>query len=153
MTVRALLIGMCLLLAGCATVSKPVHSGSTVDSMELLMLWGGVTSSTHYAVVRAESIPAIHAEFTRVLARQGLSGWNPRFDCVRMASLWIAVAQSMFATGNGPGQSLALAEVWYPVNGGNHAAVAARTDHGVVFIEPQTGEVSTDARRPYFVKW
>jgi hypothetical protein len=153
----ALLFVLLLTLGGCYNPPKAgatVHSGDTVDSMELLMLWGGYASNSRYAVVRADSIPAMHAAFTRVMSRQGVNGWSSRFDCVRLAGLWIAVAQGMFASGpESSGQSLALAEVWYRREGGAHAVVAARTDRGLVLIEPQTGQIRPADVEPIFVKW
>ncbi len=108
----------------------------------------------------------LHEEFERVVFKAGMPArWDRRFDCNRFAGLWIGLAQVRYAAeqwhSKTAPQALALAEVWYkpdyaPVGVG-HAIVAAATEVGLVFFEPQTGSLVTlsaaERASIYFVRW
>lgn len=150
---------------GCSR-SEPASSpaAGTVRAHELpLPGWIGDVS---YARVRAAAIPSLHEDFAAATHRQGLPArWDRRFDCNRFAGLWIGLAQARYAVeqwhNKAAPQALALAEVWYRPEGAapgvGHAIVAAVTESGLVFIEPQTGAVVTltpgELASRYFVRW
>jgi len=130
-----------------------------------LPLPGWVGDET-YARVRVAALPAIHDDFTAAVHRQGFPArWDRRFDCNRFAALWIGLAHARYAaeqwhSSTAP-QALALAEVWYRPDGASpgtgHAVVAALTEQGLLYIEPQTGtrvQLSAAERASvYFVRW
>jgi hypothetical protein len=136
----ALLLG----LTGCSKRETTLTTGAVLSRYTL----PGARGSESYAVVRSDALPGLYAAFRDVLAKQGLVRWDSRFDCNAFATLYVGVAQARFAAAawhsRTDAQALALAEVWYHRDaGGHHAIVQAITEHGPVFIEPQTGEAIT----------
>lgn len=125
----------------------------------------GAVGDASYATVRTAALPKLQQHFERALAREGLVRANDRFDCNHYVGLFIALAQARWSTDNwhsrAAAQSLALAEVWYwqrGIGGGQaHAVVAAATDEGLLYFEPQTGqrlELTIPERASiFFVKW
>lgn len=123
----------------------------------------GFTGDASYASVSLAALLEHFDTFRQVLFDlTGLTKWDARYDCNHFAALFIATAQARYAReawhSEGAPQTLALGEVWYrPTTGPNHAIVAAHTDLGLVFIEPQTGRRVTDPRNLgatiYFVRW
>jgi len=126
----------------------------------------GVRGDESYARVRSSAIPSLHEEFAAATHRAGMPArWDRKFDCNRFAGLWIGLAQVRYAveqwhSSTAP-QALALAEVWYrpdgaPANVG-HAIVAAATEVGLLYVEPQTGSLVTlsaaERASIYFVRW
>lgn len=135
--------------------------GNTLLPAELPLL--GNCGDTSYTSVRLAAILEHYDTFRQVLfGLTGITKWDPHFDCNHFAALYVATAKSRYArevwhTDDGP-QTLALAEVWYrPTTGPAHAIVAAHTEDGLVFIEPQTGRRITDPRNLgatlIFVRW
>ena len=153
-----------IMLAGCrkAEPASATLAGAPVPAAALPL--NGWVGDTAYATVNSPALPALHANFKAVLFDQGLVKWDERYDCNHFASLWIALARTRYAVeawhSSTAAQTLALAEVWY-LRGGQpgrgHAIVAASTDAGLRFIEPQTGALVTltDAERASItlVKW
>jgi hypothetical protein len=151
------LCGLAILLFGCGQREKALSTGDVVPANAVTALLPGWYGDTHYAIVRHSALTDIDGEFRRVLSRQGLVKWDGRFDCNRFASLWIALAHTRYAVAawhsTSPAQALALAEVWHTTPDGAHAIVAALTDKGLVFLEPQTGQIVPTPTGIYFVKW
>lgn len=145
-----------------ATAAEPLGEGEIAPFQ--LPLPGAVGDAS-YATVRSGALPKLQQHFERALAREGLVRANDRFDCNHYVGLFIALAQARWSTDNwhtrGAAQSLALAEVWYwrggPGSGQAHAVVAAATDQGLLYFEPQTGqrlELTMPERASiFFVKW
>lgn len=147
-------------LPGCGKQEQSLATGSVVQASALPL--AGFRGDTAYAKVNAEALPALYANFVSVLSAQGLVKWDGRYDCNHSASLYIALAQAKFAVAawhsSTPAQTLALAEYWYRLDrGGGHAIVAADTDRGLLFIEPQTGQIVTlsqvERNSAYLIKW
>lgn len=151
-----------LVLSGCGRTERALTSGAVVPAAQLPL--GGFRSDTAYAVVRVDALPLLNDTFRSVLFDVSrLSKWDARYDCNHFAALYIAVAQAKFAAAawhsNTPAQTLALAEVWYRPDRSTtgHAIVAAVTDRGLVYIEPQTGHTivlsNTEDLSRYFTRW
>jgi hypothetical protein len=156
------LVAICGVLAGCAKKEQSFTTGETIPAQNLPLL--GFRGDTAYSVVQSSALPAMFADFKSVLFKQGLVKWDSRFDCNHFASLYIGLAQAQYAAAawhsSTPAQTLALAEFWYrpnPAINAGHAIVAAQTERGLLFIEPQTGrEVALNAAQinsAYLVKW
>ncbi len=151
-------------LAACSRTDTASPAAGSVRAHEL-PLPGWIGDDT-YARVRAAAIPALHEDFAAAMHRQGLPArWDRRFDCNRFAALWIGLAHARYAveqwhSSTAP-QALALAEVWYRPGGAmagvGHAVVAAVTDRGLLYIEPQTGAIiqlsAAEQASVYFVRW
>ena len=146
---------------GCSKREQAMTTGAVVQAAELPL--PGFKGDTAYAVVRSEALPALYANFRDVLNKQGLVKWDSRYDCNHFASLYISLAQASYTVAawhsETKAQTLALAEVWYLPNGppAGHAIVAALTERGLVFIEPQTGReiqlTAAQRRSIYLCKW
>lgn len=160
----ALAVALLLALAACSRTDTASPAAGTVGAHELPL--PGFIGDETYARVRAAAIPALNDDFLATLSRQGMSGrWDRRFDCNRFAALWIGLAQARYAVEQWHSkvapQALALGEVWYRPDGAppgtGHAIVAAVTDAGPLFIEPQTGAIvhlsASERRSIYFVRW
>ncbi len=162
-SVAVLLAGAALLhLAGCGKKeASPLSSGQVVANPAVAL--PGFVGDGPYAVVKADALPAYYDEFRAQLFKEGVTKWDARFDCNHFAAYYIAKAQTGYYLANfhssTPAQTLALAEVWYRPGGGSkgHAIVAAQTDRGLLFIEPQTGGNLTlsavERASVFLVKW
>lgn len=102
-----------------------------------------------YAVVESRWLQEFYTKWNDELWKKDLVKWDPRFDCNRYASHYVASAQLEFYRKrwgtNETAQALAIGEIWYrperQTDGGSaHAIVAAITEKGLIFIEPQTGK-------------
>jgi hypothetical protein len=157
----ALVAGLFLFPSCAKKEASPLASGQLVQNPGLAL--PGFVGDGPYAVVKADALPGFYSDFKAELFDKGVVKWDERFDCNHFASYYIAKAQVGYYLANfhssTPAQTLALAEVWYRPGGGikGHAIVAALTDQGLVFIEPQTGGrlTLTPAERAscYLVKW
>lgn len=156
--IGTLLLAVSLLaLVSCAKREKsPMATGQVVTNYQLVSETGpAITADTAYAVVRHDSLPDIYASFRKEIFDKGVTKWDERFDCNHFASYYVALAQTRYYLDNwGSGssaQTLAMGVLFYRKggNGGGHAIVEAKTDKGVVDIEPQTGQVFvlTEAER------
>lgn len=158
----AVAIGCAVLFAvsGCQPRHTSLDTGTHVSASSLpLAGWAG---DAIYAVLDSSALPQMFEDLQNAVFKQGLAGqWDSRFDCNRFASLYIGLAHAKYAVKawhqpTGP-QALALAEVWYRSARGPHAIVAALTERGLIFIEPQNGrEISLTPQEQahiYFVKW
>jgi hypothetical protein len=157
-----LLLGVAVLV-GCAKKdASPLSTAQVVQNPAVATQLHGYVGDGPYAIVKAEALPAYYSEFRAQLFKEGVVKWDERFDCNHFASYYVAKAQTQFYLANfhasTPAQTLALAEVWYRPGGGKgHAIVAAQTDRGLLFIEPQTGQVVTlsaaERSSVFMVKW
>lgn len=157
-------VALLLALVACTRTDTASPAAGSVRAHELPL--PGFIGDETYARVRAAAIPALHDDFAATVHRQGLPArWDRRFDCNRFAALWIGLAQARYAVeqwhSKAAPQALALAEVWYRPEGATpgtgHAIVAAVTDAGPLFIEPQTGAIvhlsATERASIYFTRW
>lgn len=155
-------LAIALLVGACSKREQAMTTGAVVASAALPLQ--GFKGDTAYAVVRSDALPSFYQNFRDVLNKQGLVKWDSRYDCNHFASLYISLAQASYTVAawhsETKAQTMALAEVWYLPNGppgGGHAIVAAVTDRGLVFIEPQTGQeirlTLAQRQSAYLVKW
>jgi hypothetical protein len=152
-----------LMLAGCGRQERALSTGAVTTAPNLPL--SGFKGDTAYATVQSTALPALYENFRDVLGKQGLVKWDARFDCNHVAALYVALAQAKFTVAawqsDTKAQTLALAEVWYvPATSdgkSGHAVVAALTERGLLFIEPQNGrEIQLNAaerRTIYLCKW
>lgn len=159
-----LIVGVALFIAGCGKKeASPLASGAVVQNPAVESQLYGFVGDGPYAVVKADALPSYYATFRDQLFKEGVVRWDERFDCNHFASYYVAKAQTGYYLANfhstTPAQTLALAEVWYRPGGGpkGHAIVAAHTDRGLLFIEPQTGGTLTlspvERQSVFLVKW
>jgi hypothetical protein len=153
-----------LCLGGCGKKeASPLASGAVVQNPAVESQLFGFVGDGPYAVVKADALASYYSDFRADLFKEGVVKWDERFDCNHFAGYYIAKAQTRYYLANfhssTPAQTLALADVWYRPGGGTkgHAIVAAHTDQGLLFIEPQTGgriQLSQVERGTAFlVKW
>lgn len=160
----AFAVALLLAFAACSRNDTASPAAGTVRAHELPL--PGFIGDETYARVRAAAIPALHEDFLAALSRQGMSSrWDRKFDCNRFAALWIGLAHARYAVeqwhSRQAPQALALAEVWYRPDGASpgtgHAIVAAVTESGLLYIEPQTGAIvhlsAAERASVYFVRW
>jgi len=118
-----------------------------VSAQTLASAFGGaVTGDSEYALVSKQGLQEYYKEFRSELFRKGVVKWDERFDCNHFAGYYIELAQIKFYLSNfhssSKAQTLAIGTFWYlpdHARGQGHAIVAALTDQGVVFLDPQTG--------------
>lgn len=156
-----LLCAGALFVGGCGKREAALSTGQVTPAAELPL--AGFKGDAAYATVQSAALPSFYDNFRDVLSRQGLVKWDGRFDCNHFAALYISLAQSSYTVAawqsETKAQTLALAEIWYRPGAGaaGHAVVAAATERGLLFIEPQTGrEIQlTAAERGtiYLCKW
>lgn len=124
----------------------------------------GIHGDQFYHKVDIKYLPEFQAEFMRVSENLGIKGWNARYDCNNMATLYVACAKALFASKNinietSFQETLAIAEVWYIriYNGNAHAVVAMYSNAGLIFVDPQDGErvflTGSEIESIFFVKW
>jgi hypothetical protein len=154
-----LALGCFWLVSGCAKREAAFSTGKAIAGSTL----PGFKGDGSYLEVSAAALPALHENFRAILSDLGLVKWDRRFDCNHLADLYIAAAQArhLVATWHSStsAESLALGVVWYRrAAGGNHAIIEARTDHGLVYVDPGAGPqpvTLTPAEQAsiYFRKW
>lgn len=94
----------------------------------------------------------------------GLMSWKVRWECRDFARAFACFAQEANAlTPGGPAgcDALAVGEIWFKPDGSaaglGHAICPCITDHGLVFIEPQTGAVRpmspAEIQSTYFLRF
>lgn len=160
-----LLAALLALPFGCSKKdASPLSTGTVVQRSDLVAALPGFMGDGPYALVKADALPSFYDSYRRDLFDRGVTKWDERFDCNHFASFYVAKAQVEYYLANfhasTPAQTLALAEVWYVPGrspGKGHAIVAALTDRGLLFVEPQTGGVVnlTQAERAsvFLCKW
>jgi hypothetical protein len=158
-TLVLILAGYLSLMGGCAKREASFSTGKAIAGATL----PGFKGDGAYLEVSAAALPALHDNYRAVLSDLGLVKWDRRFDCNHLADLYIAAAQArhLVATWHSSteAESLALGVVWYRrAAGGNHAIIEARTDRGVVYVDPGAGPQSVtltpgEQASIYFRKW
>jgi hypothetical protein len=106
------------------------------------------TGDKDYAVVNYDWLFEFYEVWRDEIFAQNVIKWDDKFDCNKFATSYIARAQIEYfkiTWGNNKPQALALAEIWFTEKETktakyNHAIVAALTNKGLVFFEPQTGK-------------
>jgi hypothetical protein len=162
--IAALFLGVAIFIGGCAKKdASPLSTGQVVQNPAIDTQLFGYVGDGPYAIVKADALPDYYQSFRKRLFDDGVVKWDERFDCNHFVSYYVALAQTQFYLKNWgattPAQTLAMAEVWYRPGGGKkgHAIVAAQTDRGLLFIEPQTGRTVTlspaERQSVFLVKW
>ena len=103
-----------------------------------------ISSDAAYAEVSSQWLRSYYEDFREVLFREGVTGYDNRFDCDDFGLMYIGLANMRYYRAawhsDSAAQSLALGEFWYITAAGqSHAVVVAFTERGRLFIEPQTG--------------
>lgn len=148
---RTALVGLALfVLGGCAKQSGAgaAATGRVLTPTDIRMeLPAAYAGDTAYAQVNSATLPGYYSDFRQALFDEGVTKWDQRYDCNHFASYYVARAQAKFYLANfhsrSPAQTLALGVFWYNqggIYGRGHAIVAAFTERGLIFIEPQTGQ-------------
>ena len=148
-----LALAFALAASGCAKrESVRIDTGSTIPAAMVEPRFsnqriGGraFTPDVSYSVVNSAWLAGFWEDWKADLFDKGVTKWEGRFDCNKFAASFCAAAQLEFYRDKfhswTAGQALAVGEVWYYAAGrGPHAIVAAITERGVVYIEPQTGK-------------
>lgn len=166
---KAFIYSACILavallsFSGCEKRERQYTTGQKVIAYKLPV--EGFHGDEYYALVQSSALPGMHEDFKQVLFDQGgIQKWDRKYDCNHFAALYIALAQARWAVAawqsDSAPQTLALAEFWYLPGGSGttgHAIVAADTERGLIFIEPQTGQsinlTEAEKRSAYLVKW
>lgn len=107
-----------------------------------------LTGDNTYAIVNYDWLFEFYKVWRSEIFAQDVVQWDDKFDCNKFASSYISRAQIEYfkeTWGKDKPQALALAEIWYvdkEINSKQyrHAIVAALTNKGLIFLEPQTGE-------------
>lgn len=159
--------GLAFGLGGCDR-SEPTPTARTSPEM-----WTGVTipkerlpgfnGSESYAVIRRSALDEIRIISRSRLNRDGLVGYDVRFDCNAIVDHYLTTAQTIIATdawhSRLNAEAFALAAVWYwPDNSKRpHAIVQAETEDGTVYYDPQNGNevkmTESELRSVYLRKW
>jgi hypothetical protein len=147
----------------CSKRETQLSTGAVLAAAQVQQILPGFAGDTAYATVQSSGLPEIYQNFRAVLNQQGLVKWDERYDCNHFAALYVALAQSQYTVAawhsNTKAQTLALAEVWYRPGAGavGHAIVAAVTERGLLFLEPQNGQeislTAAERRTIYLCKW
>ncbi len=137
----------CSLIVGCSksgTAAVPAVTARVLTDADIRASLGAVyCGDSKYAEVSSASLRAYYDDFRQSLFDQGVTKWDDRFDCNHFAGSYVDRAQTKFYFAHfqsrTPAQTLALGVFWYQSARGPHAIVAAFTERGLIFIEPQTG--------------
>lgn len=121
---------------------------TAADFREQLAAFNFGNDST-YAEVNSAALPAYYDWFRSKLFDLGVTKWDARQDCDDFANLYADFLQLRFYLGQWEGgtlpdaQGIAVARVYYRPAGGtqNHAINALATERGLLYVEPQTGQV------------
>jgi hypothetical protein len=150
-----LLLALCL--AGCAP--RPAAPGALATARVIpaaqvsASLGFAYCGDSAFGEVSSAALPGLYSDFRAEIFRKGVAKWDARFDCNHFASYFVALAQTRFYLesfhARTSAKSLGVGVFWYHSTRGPHAIVAALTERGLLFIEPQTGaEVAlTDTER------
>jgi hypothetical protein len=159
----ALICAWAFFVNACSKREAQLSTGEVLAAAQVQQILPGFAGDTAYATVRSEGLPVLYQNFRDVLNKQGLVHWDSRYDCNHFAALFVALSQAKYTVaawhGNTKAQTLALAEVWYRpgAGAGGHAIVAAVTERGLLFLEPQTGKeiplTAAERRTIYLCKW
>ncbi len=135
-------------VAGCSKANQSPASTPRVLSLAEVRaaLPGAICGDETFAQVNSAWLRPFYDEFRAEIFDHGVVKWDARFDCNHFAGYYTALAQTKFYLANfhsgTKAQSLAVGVYWYrpaasPTKA--HAIVAALTERGLVFIEPQSG--------------
>ena len=154
------------LVTSCGRQAEKITTGESLDRIHILALLPGTFGSPSYAVVQSSALPGFEDRMLSAMSSLGLAGkWRARENCTFFADAYVLAARSQYELSAQYSftlpTSLAVAEVWYHPDGSKpdvgHAIVAAITENGLQFIEPQNGAVIklTDTERSsvYFCRW
>jgi hypothetical protein len=110
---------------------------------------GSFGNDSTYAEVNSAALPAYYDWFKSKLFDLGVTKWDVRQDCDDFANLYADFLHLRFYLGQWDSGSLptaqgaAVARVFYRPMGSmqNHAVNAVATERGLLYVEPQTGQI------------
>lgn len=138
-----------LVMAGCSKQSDTLATAQVYTAADLRQEVGfSYVGDAAYAQVSSAALPQLYDEFRAEIFRKGVTKWDEKFDCNHFAAYYVALAQTKFYLDNfhsrTSARSLAVGVYWFESQRlGPHAVVAALTERGLLFIEPQTGQEIT----------
>lgn len=131
----------------------PLWTGKVLPAgnFQVLLNSNELPADSTYAEVNSAALPEFYEWFRAKLWDLGITRWDLKQDCDDFANLYADFMQLRFYNAQWePGQmpdaqSLAVARWWYRPDGSSasHAINAVATEKGLLFIEPQTGQVLT----------
>jgi len=156
-----------LLLFGCAKTndSDIFYTNTFYNQQQITVLFmstyriAPVLADESYRQVKKAAIKSHWNKYKQELFNKGVANWDNSFDCNRFTLYFQAFSQiEYFKTSNGSNSSVAIGEVFYLKDGiSGHAINCALTDSGLIFIEPQTGQVLNLTKKEldsiFFVKF
>jgi hypothetical protein len=152
-----LLVAIAALSSGCAstglmannavaTAPRPATGRVLTGAEVRAVIPRAIIGDDQYAEVNSAWLPEWYRMFRSQLFKLGITQWDERFDCNRIADFYSNLAQAYFSLemfhSSTPAKALALGPFWYVrADGkGSHAVIQALTERGRVFIDPQTGK-------------
>lgn len=85
---------------------------------------------------------------------RGLGKWERRNDCDNWSRAYAQAAADCHAASDGKEEGLAVGQFYYHRDtGGAHAIVAAVTENGLTFIEPQNGRAVALSQKEISTCW
>lgn len=166
---RAFFIGLLLALIGSQfSCSKKEAAPIITDQVLPYYFVASLFPESHvgdrsYSVINSTWLQAHWPEFRDDLFAKDVVGWDTRFDCNKFAAAFVSSVQLKYYRAQWrswkPGQAAAIGEIWYVPTGAEngHAIVAAVTEKGLQFMEPQSGKfvalTDTERRSIYFTRF
>jgi hypothetical protein len=130
----------------------PLWTGRVLTGLEFQRLLGTweIGADSTYAEVNSAALPGYYDWFRTKLWDLGVTRWDQRQDCDDFANLYADLLQLRFYLAQWESnrlpdaEALAVARFWYvPSQGQGHAINAVATERGLLYIEPQTGQLVT----------
>ncbi len=129
----------------------PLWTGRVLTTLEFQRALGTYEpgADATYAEVNSAALPAFYDWFRTRLWDLGVTRWDPKQDCDDFANLYADLLQLRFYLAQWEShplpdaEALAASRLWYRPGGGltGHAINALATERGLLYIEPQTGQV------------
>lgn len=131
--------------------SVPLWTGGVFPAKQVATAFGAMEppADATYAEVNLDALPEYYNWFRDKLDLLGIGRGQTRFDCDNFASLYTDLAQVRFyqaqweAAAVPKAEALAVGSFWYRpgCRAEGHAINCILTQQGVVYVEPQTGEI------------
>jgi len=129
----------------------PLWTGRVLTSEEFRSQLAAASfgSDSTYAEVNSNALPIFYDWFRGKLFDLGVTKWDSRQDCDDFANLFADFLHLRFYLGQWDSgqlpnaQGAAVARVYYrpTYSAQNHAINAVMTERGLLYVEPQTGQI------------